>query len=112
MLLMHGWFRLSETTEEDDVGGLQRAVDEIRERTSRMEWATIGADVFSVNGAYFLVLTARPPRKRWETERIDELLEFVRERLKGSWGLLYERDEEMPVPPGPNAFRVRVLARG
>ncbi|HEY4867755.1 MAG TPA: Imm7 family immunity protein, partial [Candidatus Dormibacteraeota bacterium] len=26
--------------------------------------------------------------------------------------LLYERDDEMPVPPGPNAFRVRVLARG
>ena len=33
-------------------------------------------------------------------------------KLPGSWGLIYERDDEMLDPPGPNAFRVRVLARG
>ncbi|HXT38297.1 MAG TPA: Imm7 family immunity protein [Chloroflexota bacterium] len=39
-------------------------------------------------------------------------LYFLYERLPGSWGLLYERDDETTAPPGPNAFRVRLLARG
>jgi hypothetical protein len=39
-------------------------------------------------------------------------LALIAEKLPGSYGLLYEQDDEMPVPPGPNAFRGRVLARG
>lgn len=42
---------------------------------------------------------------------IDDLLRFVSRRPPGSYGLLYERDDEMRIPPGPNAFRVTVLAR-
>ncbi|WP_084506113.1 Imm7 family immunity protein [Amycolatopsis sp. ATCC 39116] len=37
-------------------------------------------------------------------------LRFVSRRLPGSYGLLYERDDEIRIPPGPNAFRVTVLA--
>ncbi|WP_372491293.1 Imm7 family immunity protein [Amycolatopsis tucumanensis] len=39
-------------------------------------------------------------------------LRFVSRRLPGSYGLLYERDDEMRIPPGPNAFPVTPLARG
>lgn len=43
---------------------------------------------------------------------MEDTIDFVRTRLPGSWGLLYERDDETTLPPGPNAFRVTVLARG
>ncbi|MGH3852033.1 MAG: Imm7 family immunity protein [Pseudonocardiaceae bacterium] len=33
-------------------------------------------------------------------------------QLPGSWGILYERSDDMPNPPDPTEFRVRVLARG
>lgn len=42
----------------------------------------------------------------------DRFLEYVAQLLPGSFGLLYERDEEMTGAPGQNGFRVRVMARG
>jgi hypothetical protein len=46
------------------------------------------------------------------TELWDELLGEVVRRLPGSYGLVYERDDETDDPPGRNAFRVRVVAGG
>ena len=40
------------------------------------------------------------------------LLSTVAERLPGSWGIVYQRDDEMPQPIGPNRYRVRVTTRG
>lgn len=51
-------------------------------------------------------------RRREEAIWIDDLLDLVGQRPPGSWGLLYERDDEMSVPPGPNTFRVTVFAHG
>jgi Immunity protein 7 len=51
-------------------------------------------------------------RRREEGGRLDLFLAIIARKFPGSWGLIYERDDEMPEPPGPNAFRVRVLARG
>jgi Immunity protein 7 len=51
-------------------------------------------------------------RPRGVDERLAELLQFLAARLPGAYGLLYEHDDERTEPPGPNAFRVRVLARG
>jgi hypothetical protein len=59
-----------------------------------------------------LTVTANVNRRRAEAEYIEELLQFISEQLPGSWGLLHERDDETTGVPGPNAFRVRVLARG
>ncbi|WP_328614628.1 immunity 7 family protein [Amycolatopsis sp. NBC_00355] len=74
----------------------------------------------------------RPPRRPWtcttgrtsssSTEApnrpaalgtdLTGLLDFVARRFPGSWGLLYERSDDLERPPGPGAFRVRVMARG
>lgn len=51
-------------------------------------------------------------RRREEGDRLDLFLAVIARRLPGSYGLIYERDDEMPDPPGPNAFRVRVMAAG
>jgi hypothetical protein len=51
-------------------------------------------------------------RRRDEAEELDALVAFIARRFPGAWGLLYERADDLPSPPGPGAFRVRVLARG
>jgi hypothetical protein len=108
----HGWFGLAESTEEADTGGLAELVRELRTLLGGPTWPTAAADIRLLNGQYFLSVVGFVNRRRGEAGDLDDLLNFLARRLPGSWGMLYERDDEMPVPPGPNAFRVRVLARG
>jgi hypothetical protein len=112
MYEVHGWFGLAESTEAADVGGLFAGVEDVRHMLEEHTWPTISAAVEVINGQPFLVLTGFANRRREEATFIDDVVEFVSDRLPGSWGLLYERDDEMPPPPGPNAFRVTALARG
>ncbi len=108
----HAWVGLSESTEESDLGGLQAIVDELQELVADSQWHDAVFELQNLNGQYFLTATGMVNRRRAEGERLDLFLDIISRRLPGSWGLVYERDDEMPDPPGPNAFRVRVLARG
>jgi hypothetical protein len=113
MYEVHGWFSLAESTEEADLGGLAKIVSELRQLVDGASLPSLEAAVLTVNGQPYLTLTGLVNRRRRvEGTFVDEVVEFVRSRLPGAWGLLYERDDEMPDPPGPNAFRVTVLAKG
>lgn len=112
MYEFHGWFGLSENTEEDDAGGLALAIHEIRSFLESSDLVDESWRLRPVNGQYFLTLLGNGNRRRSDADAIDALLELIRCRLPGSWGLLYERDDEAQIPPGPNAYSVRVLARG
>jgi hypothetical protein len=108
----HAWIGLSESTEESDLGGLQDAVGELQELAADSKWHDAVFEVRNLNGQYFMTAEGMVNRRREEGERLDLFLAIIARRLPGSWGIIYERDDEMPDPPGPNAFRVRVLARG
>ncbi len=108
----HAWIGLSESTEESDHGALQRVVDELRDLVVDSTWHDAVFDLRNLNGQYFLTANGFVNRRREEGERLDLFLAIISRKLPGSWGLIYERDDEMPDPPGSNAFRVRVLARG
>ena len=109
----HGWFGLAETPSEADEGALLGKVHEIDDVIREQRWpTTVAASLHALNGQYWLVLTVFANRRREEVVWVDDLLDLVSQRLPGSWGILYERDDEMPVPPGPNAFRVTVFGRG
>ena len=108
----HAWIGLSESTEESDLGGLQDVVSELQELTGDSKWHDAVFEVRNLNGQYFLTADGMVNRRREEGERLDLFLAIIARKLPGSWGLIYERDDEMPDPPGSNAFRVRVLARG
>jgi hypothetical protein len=113
MYELHGWFGLAESTDEDDdLGQLADTVRHIEELIASSTLSNVVAQVQMLNGQYFLLITGFPNRRRGDAVLIDDIIELVRQRLPGSWGLLYERDDEMEGPPGPNAFRVTVLARG
>ena len=108
----HAWIGLSESTEESDLGGLQDAVIELQELATDSNWHDAVFEVRNLNGQYFVTAEGMVNRRREEGERLELFLAIIARKLPGSWGLIYERDDEMPHPPGPNAFRVRVLARG
>ncbi len=114
MYEFHGWFGLADSTGESDTGSLGPSLVELRARLVGLGWATARAELHVLNGEHFLNVDGLVNRRRDEAMELDKLLGFLAERLPGSYGLLYERSDEddMPTPPGPGGFRVRVLARG
>lgn len=112
MYEIHGWFGLAESTEETDRGSLDRIVERIRQDVAGHTWPSLAISLDALNGQYVLTISANPNRRRDEVEFVHELVEFIRANLPGSWGILYERDDETEQPPGPNAYKVTVLARG
>jgi hypothetical protein len=108
----HAWLGLADSTDESDDARVASAVAEVREFLGGVEWPSAQVDLRMVNGVYFVSATGYVNRRRMEGDQLDALVELVARLLPGSWGMIYERDDAMPDPPGPNAFRVRVLARG
>ena len=112
MYEFHGWFTLAESTEEADTGTLNSGVRDIKDRMARLNWATGCAELLVLNGEYYVRLDGLMNRWRDEADALNSLLDYIVVRFPGSWGLLYERSDELTPPPGPGAFRVRVMARG
>jgi hypothetical protein len=112
MYQAHIWCCLAETPQDVDDGDLGAGVEEIQRRLETMTWPAVSVDLRRLNGQWVLTAACFTNRRRGEAVALDELLEFVANRLPGSWGLAYDRDDEMPEPYGPNRFRVRVIARG
>jgi hypothetical protein len=108
----HAWAGLSESTEESDLGNLQEIVQELQELVAESDWHDAVFEIRNLNGQFFFRADGMVNRRREEGERLDLFLSIIARRLPGSWGLIYDRDDEMPAPFGSNSFRVRVLARG
>lgn len=112
MYEFHAWVGLSDSTDEDDRERVGVVVERMRNLIRGSSWPDATFRIDSMNGQFFLVADGLLNRYRDEGRMLDQLLLIVVEDLPGSWGIVYERDDEMPVPPGPNAYRVRVLSRG
>lgn len=112
MYLFHGWFVLSESPLESEDDVLRPLVGELQGILSGFIWHNATADLHRFNGQDFLTITGLRNRPLQEAKDLEYVLGWLAEHLPGSYGLLYEWSDYMPVPPGPGAFRVRVLARG
>ncbi|GAA3653250.1 Imm7 family immunity protein [Streptomyces fenghuangensis] len=112
MCEFHGWFGVAESPEESEAGGLEPGINELRARIADIKWSTADAELRIYNGQYFVTVNGLVNRRRDEATELEELLRYIATRFPGSWGLLYERSADMEEPPGQNAFRVRVMARG
>jgi Immunity protein 7 len=108
----HAWAGLSQSTEESDLGNLEEIVEELQELAADSKWHDAVFEIRNLNGQYFFRADGMINRRREEGERLDLFLSLIARKLPGSWGLVYDRDDEMPKPFGSNSFRVRVLARG
>lgn len=109
MYEFHGWIGLAETTEEADAGRLDTLLDGLRALLAGIDWATGTARLSMLNGQPFLNLDGLVNRRRDEAEDVERIFGYVAEHLPGSYGLLYERADDLL---DQEAFRVRVLARG
>lgn len=108
----HAWVGLAESTSDDDGEKLVAAVSNLEQVVREKSWHDARFDLRNLNGRWFLTATGFVNRRREEGDQLEVLLSVISRELPGSWGLVYERDDEALTPPGPNAFRVRVLARG
>jgi hypothetical protein len=112
----HGWFHLSEYDDDadEDSNRLFWRKRELVELLSRLEWAAGKSDVVTLNSAGFLRLHGAFASPAGQIADVDAILDCVSRQLPGSYGLLYERfdQDNAPTPPGRDAFRVRVMARG
>jgi hypothetical protein len=108
----HGWLGLAETPHDIDDGRLDSGLEELRRRIDAVSWPALTTTLERVNGFWFLTITCCANRRRGEADYIDQLINWTAQRLPGSWGLVYDRDDEMPEPYGPKRFRVKVIARG
>ncbi|WP_442914256.1 Imm7 family immunity protein [Kribbella sp. NBC_01245] len=110
---LHAWFRLAETTTDADVGGLESVVREINRLVSIATGHTLRAEVFPLNGTYYVTITCDANRRRaHESDAIESIIAAIMSGAPGSFGLIYDRDDEAPEAQDANAYRVRVLARG
>lgn len=112
MYEFHGWFGIAESPEVADTGTLDEGLAALRTRIEAIDWSTGEAALRAYNGEWFVRVDGLANRRRDEAEELDTLVAFIAERFPGAWGLLYERSDDLSAPPGPGAFRVRVLARG
>jgi Immunity protein 7 len=112
MYEFHGWFEISESADESDLGTLDEGVEQLRQAVDMLQWPTAAATVRAFNGAYYLNVDGLVNRRRFEADELDALLDQISRRFPGSYGLLYDRSDDEGFPAGPNAFRVRAMARG
>ena len=115
MYEFHAWVGLSDSTFESDYDQIDVVVAQLSELIGKRVdpgWSAVSFAVRNFNGQYFFVANGSVNRRRDEAALLEELLALIVTSLPGSWGLVYDRDDAMPVPPGPNAYRARVIARG
>jgi hypothetical protein len=112
MFEFHGWFVVAETPEDQDEGGLDQILADLRRLLPTLEWPSGMFDLRPLNGQYVLSIAGNPNRPRRYHQDLDELVLFLARRTPGSYGLLYWRDDEDASPPGYGNVHVRVLARG
>ena len=111
MYMAHGWCSLADNTYEADAGHLEGLVGELRVLVEAVRWSSLVFDLRRVNGFWVLNLTCCSNRERGEAAVVDDVLTWIATRLPGSYGLVFDRDDDLPEPYG-NQHRVRVIARG
>lgn len=87
-------------------------VHHLRQQLATLGWSAGFVELRPLNGMYVLIMAGAPNRPGEYRRDIEMLIAFLARETSGSYGLLYERDDEDASPPGPGEFRITVLASG
>lgn len=112
MYEFHGWVALSDDTYETSLDIIEAQLTEVLAVATQAPSPSAQYDVVRVNGIVILAVHGLANRRRDEADTLDRVLASIAERLPGSFGVVYIRDDERTDPPGPNAYEVRVIRRG
>ncbi|GAA1543980.1 Imm7 family immunity protein [Kribbella lupini] len=106
------WFCLQEAGDDWEFAEVHEKALRVEQLIAGFDAHTIKADFRILNGKYYVTLTCYANRPRaHELGIIDSLVSEVVRLLPGSYGLIYEFDDERTDFPGHDAFKVTVLAR-
>jgi len=108
MWQLNAWLELRRREEQPGDGEAAFAAELADREPMFNVW--IRADL--VGDRYVLTATGLTNHRDSRGQAWDELLAEVVGRLPGTYGLVYEHDDETDEPPGRNAFRVRVAGSG
>jgi hypothetical protein len=119
MYEFQGWFRLAETPDQVDAGGLAEKLGELGPAIAQFGRISSSAKLHFADTLPCVRITGNPNRVRRDPggdTDVDEFLDELIRLLPGSWGILYERSnddgDEISTTAGANSFRVRVLSQG
>ena len=113
----HGWITVRTTYENTD------EVDETEERLweningildskiKSISWMPGLTDLRYINGNCYITLAGYTNHRGPDSKEINNLYKFIAEIAPGSYGVLYEQDDE-DIEGFNNKFKVKVLKRG
>ena len=113
MYKFHGWIQLLASFDPDNEDDLdEAALEHLRALAEDVGRAFGMADVRNMNGGTYLLLHGAHNRRAGRAERVESLIEFVASSFPGSYGLLYEWDEQTKTEHGFGVWSVSVVKRG
>lgn len=109
----NAWFGLADSPIEDDLSHVTYVASMIQRQLDDLPpWPSVIFRLENLNGQHFLIMAGNANRRGREADEVEALLTLIESELPGSWGLIYERDDETNDAPGRNAYRLRVMTRG
>ncbi|HET9958476.1 MAG TPA: Imm7 family immunity protein [Polyangiaceae bacterium] len=110
MYSYHLWIVLAESTQENDIGGLQDKINGLRTLLAESLDTRPEHPIIKVNCDWLFQCSVSHNHKGDAQERLESVLRWITRRLPGSYGLVYYRDDEDPREA--NSYRVLVVSRG
>lgn len=112
MVEYYGWINLRDSTYESDDKEMNIVLSKLYSYISKYKLNDTSGlvNLHKVNGSYQLLVTGNTNHLSQDVIDIFNLYEFIAEIAKGSYGLLYIRNDESE--DAFNEFEVFVLARG
>lgn len=107
----HGWITLRKDSTSEAYEGLDKIVAQIEPKINSIGSDNGMLDLRYVNGEYMIHLFGFRNHKEPRGTEIADFYRFVAKKANGSYGLLYERDDESQ-DGNDNEFVVHKLVRG
>jgi hypothetical protein len=110
MYEFHGWATIRETYSNSEEN-IEEVVKKIKKFIEGLNWNSGLIDLRAINGEYQLSISGMTNHRGKDAEDVFKLFNFVSGAAKGSYGILYVRDDE-DKNGYENEFQVFVLAKG
>ncbi|WP_421762906.1 Imm7 family immunity protein [Ekhidna sp.] len=111
MVEFHGWFSIQESVDGENEENISSIVDELDQAVASLGSGSSLIDIRPVNGKYYLHLGGSTNHRSEDVREVQGLVNLVSSLAKGSYGILYLRDDE-DSEGRDNEFQIIKMARG
>lgn len=111
MVEYHGWISIHQSTDGEDEDEIVSIAENIRDIIDKISSPNQILILKPINGVYILHLAGVTNHRAQDVNEIFELIELIASKARGSYGLLYLKDDE-DQKGRDNEFIVYKLYRG